>query len=112
MLLAVGATLPAVAVRLAGIHPAPLVTVGIFGLSILGAGFLLSWGAGADPASDQPTSDKAPPKARCCSGGCVRQLRGFGTRSAGATSAWPLIRLRHAAEVVIYVRPCIAAPTE
>jgi cation:H+ antiporter len=47
---AVVATLPALAVRLAGLHPPPLVTLAVFGLSILGAGFLLSWGAEAAEA--------------------------------------------------------------
>jgi cation:H+ antiporter len=35
---------------LAGIHPPPILTVAVFGLSILGAGFLLSWGAEAAEA--------------------------------------------------------------
>ena len=51
-------------------------------------------------SATQPTSTKAPARARCCSGGWVRQLRGFGTRSAGATSAWSTIRERHAVMVM------------
>ncbi len=47
---ALTATVPALAIRFAGIHPPPVVTVGVFGLSILGAGFLLSWGAEAAEA--------------------------------------------------------------
>lgn len=50
MVVAFAATVPALALRLAGIYPAPILTVAIFGLSILGAGFLLSWGAEAAEA--------------------------------------------------------------
>lgn len=45
--LAVAATLPGVIVRLTGVHLAALPTVVIFFAAILGAGFLLSWGAEA-----------------------------------------------------------------
>jgi len=45
--LAVLATLPGVILRLTGFHGAPLVGTLIFGVAILGAGFLLSWGAEA-----------------------------------------------------------------
>ena len=41
------ATLPALAIRLSGIHPPPMVSLAVFGVSIVGAGFLLSWGAEA-----------------------------------------------------------------
>lgn len=41
------ATLPALAIRLGGIHPPPMVSLAVFGASIVGAGFLLSWGAEA-----------------------------------------------------------------
>jgi len=44
------ATVPALVVRLAGLHPAPVVALALFGVSILGAGFLLSWGAEAAEA--------------------------------------------------------------
>jgi cation:H+ antiporter len=36
--------------RLAGTHPPPVIAMGLFGASILGAGFLLSWGAEAAEA--------------------------------------------------------------
>jgi len=36
---------PGIALRLAGVHPEPLVAAPIFGLSILAAAFLLSWAA-------------------------------------------------------------------
>ncbi len=45
--LAVAATLPGLIVRLTGVHLATLPTVAIFFAAILGAGFLLSWGAEA-----------------------------------------------------------------
>ncbi len=45
--LAVLATLPGVILRLTGFHGAPLIGTLIFGVAILGAGFLLSWGAEA-----------------------------------------------------------------
>ncbi len=45
--LAVATTLPGLAVRLTGTHLATLPTVVIFFAAILGAGFLLSWGAEA-----------------------------------------------------------------
>jgi len=44
------ATVPALVVRLAGLHPPPIVALALFGVSILGAGFLLSWGAEAAEA--------------------------------------------------------------
>jgi cation:H+ antiporter len=50
VVVAFGATVPALALRLAGIYPPPILTIAIFGLSILGAGFLLSWGAEAAEA--------------------------------------------------------------
>lgn len=43
--LAVTATLPAVILRLGGWQPSPFVDVAAFGIAILAAGFLLSWGA-------------------------------------------------------------------
>lgn len=45
--LAVAATLPGLVIRLTGTHLSPLPTVVIFFAAILGAGFLLSWGAEA-----------------------------------------------------------------
>ena len=42
---AIGATLPAVAVRLAGGEPEPVLAAFLFGLAIVGAAFLLSWAA-------------------------------------------------------------------
>lgn len=44
---AIAATLPALAIRLSGAYPPPVVSRAIFGLSIVGAGFLLPWGAEA-----------------------------------------------------------------
>ena len=41
------ATLPAVLFRLIGLRPSPILDAGVFGLAILAAGFLLSWGAEA-----------------------------------------------------------------
>jgi len=38
-------TLPGLAIRLAGVHPAPTLMAVTFGLAILGAAFLLSWAA-------------------------------------------------------------------
>lgn len=43
--LALLATAPALYVRLTGIHAAPLAAAALFGLAILAAGFMLSWGA-------------------------------------------------------------------
>ena len=43
--LAVAATLPALVLRLVGWRPSPFVDVAAFGVAILAAGFLLSWGA-------------------------------------------------------------------
>jgi len=45
--LAFTATLPALAIRLGGLHPPAIAAVGVFGVSIIGAGFMLSWGAEA-----------------------------------------------------------------
>lgn len=42
---AVGLTLPGVAVRLSGAHPAPALAAFLFGLAIVGSAFLLAWGA-------------------------------------------------------------------
>lgn len=41
------ATLPAIVFRLIGLRPSPILDAGVFGLAILAAGFLLSWGAEA-----------------------------------------------------------------
>ncbi len=38
-------TLPALGLRLSGTHPEPWVAAVIFGLAIVGAAFLLAWGA-------------------------------------------------------------------
>jgi len=43
--LAVVATLPALVLRFAGLQPSPFVDVAAFGVAILAAGFMLSWGA-------------------------------------------------------------------
>jgi len=43
--LAIGAALPGVLVRLTDTHPAPALAAFIFGLSIVGAAFILSWAA-------------------------------------------------------------------
>lgn len=45
--IAVSATVPALILRILGWFPNPIVDTGIFGLGILAAGFLLSWGAEA-----------------------------------------------------------------
>lgn len=45
--IAVIATLPAVLFRLLGLRPSPVLDAAIFGVAILAAGFLLSWGAEA-----------------------------------------------------------------
>lgn len=45
--LAVAATLPGLVMRVAGLHFAPLLDTMLFGIAILGAGFMLSWGAEA-----------------------------------------------------------------
>ncbi len=42
---AVVATLPAIALRLGGWRPDPLLDAALFGGAILAAGFMLSWGA-------------------------------------------------------------------
>lgn len=44
---AVLATLPAVLFRGLGLRPSPIMDAAIFGVAILAAGFLLSWGAEA-----------------------------------------------------------------
>jgi len=44
---AIGLTLPAVGVRLSGGHPSDVAGVAIFGLAVVGAAFLLAWGAEA-----------------------------------------------------------------
>lgn len=44
---AVATTLPALAIRLSGAHPPEVAGLAVFGVSIVGAGFLLSWGAEA-----------------------------------------------------------------
>lgn len=41
------ATVPAILFRLIGLRPSPILDAGVFGLAILAAGFLLSWGAEA-----------------------------------------------------------------
>ena len=41
------ATVPAIFFRLIGLRPSPILDAGVFGLAILAAGFLLSWGAEA-----------------------------------------------------------------
>lgn len=45
--IAVIATLPAVVFRVVGLRPDPILDAAIFGVAILAAGFLLSWGAEA-----------------------------------------------------------------
>lgn len=45
--IAVLATLPALVFRIAGLRPSPILDSAIFGVAILAAGFLLSWGAEA-----------------------------------------------------------------
>jgi cation:H+ antiporter len=45
--LAVAATLPGLVMRVAGLHFVPLLDMLLFGIAILGAGFMLSWGAEA-----------------------------------------------------------------
>jgi cation:H+ antiporter len=42
---AVAATIPALAVRLGGTHPEPLVAAIIFGIAVVGAAFMLAWAA-------------------------------------------------------------------
>src|SRR5205807_2264891 len=42
---AVAATLPAVAVRVSGAHPEPLLAAMIFGIAVIGAAFMLAWAA-------------------------------------------------------------------
>ena len=44
---AVAATLPALVLRFAGWRPNPLLDAAFFGVAILAAGFMLSWGAEA-----------------------------------------------------------------
>ena len=45
--IAIAATLPGLVMRVAGLHFAPPLDTLIFGIAILGAGFMLSWGAEA-----------------------------------------------------------------
>lgn len=45
--LAILATLPAILFRLTGVRPSPILDAAVFGVAILAAGFLLSWGAEA-----------------------------------------------------------------
>lgn len=47
LLLALAATAPAIALRVTGARPGPLLDVAAFGSAILAAGFMLSWGAEA-----------------------------------------------------------------
>lgn len=47
VLLAALATLPALALRFTGLRPDPLLDAAVFGVAILSAGFMLSWGAEA-----------------------------------------------------------------
>ena len=47
LLIAILATVPATVLRLSGLNPNPLVDAGVFGVAILAAGFMLSWGAEA-----------------------------------------------------------------
>ncbi|WP_106381066.1 sodium:proton exchanger [Abditibacterium utsteinense] len=47
VVLAIAAALPALVMRVAGFHLAPVLDTLLFGVAILGAGFLLSWGAEA-----------------------------------------------------------------
>jgi len=42
---AVAVTLPAVTVRVGGLHPEPLLAAVIFGIAVVGAAFMLAWGA-------------------------------------------------------------------
>ena len=42
---AVALTMPGIVLRLAGLHPAPPVAAFLFGLAIVGAAFMLAWGA-------------------------------------------------------------------
>src|ERR1700730_11647611 len=42
---AVAATLPALTVRLGGLHPEPLVAAVLFGIAVVGAAFMLAWAA-------------------------------------------------------------------
>jgi len=45
--LAVAVTLPAVLLRLTGSHPAPVIGAVVFGVAVVGAAFLMAWGAEA-----------------------------------------------------------------
>ena len=45
--IAVLGTLPAILFRLTGLRPSPILDAAVFGIAILAAGFLLSWGAEA-----------------------------------------------------------------
>lgn len=44
---AIGAILPAVIFRLEGWRPSPLLDSAVFGIAVLAAGFMMSWGAEA-----------------------------------------------------------------
>jgi cation:H+ antiporter len=43
--IAIAATIPAILLRLGGWRPDPLLDAALFGIAILAAGFMLSWGA-------------------------------------------------------------------
>ncbi|MFS0738860.1 sodium:proton exchanger, partial [Sphingomonas sp. 1P06PA] len=47
MIVALLATMPALYLRLTGWYPSPLLDTALFGVGILAAGFMLSWGAEA-----------------------------------------------------------------
>src|SRR5437899_3231772 len=42
---AIAATIPALTVRLGGLHPKPVVAAMIFGIAVVGAAFMLAWAA-------------------------------------------------------------------
>src|SRR5215470_11458411 len=45
ILLAIAAVIPGVSLRLSGAHPEPLIAAVCFGLAVIGAAFMLAWGA-------------------------------------------------------------------
>jgi cation:H+ antiporter len=45
ILLAIAAVIPGVSLRLSGAHPEPLIAAVCFGLAVVGAAFMLAWGA-------------------------------------------------------------------
>ncbi len=45
--IAAALTLPAIFLRLTGTHPAPVVGLIVFGIAVVGAAFLMAWGAEA-----------------------------------------------------------------